>query len=120
MLALQNTFLSVFLKASQRPVCAMYHSEMVRVKRIERFLERLAYSSMAFDAIIAAATFLVIRGNSNYSGLLFMAGDYLIFVEILLAAVAFVSIIAMRHYNKVIEGLDKMVFRAKYKKQSYG
>jgi hypothetical protein len=93
----------------------MYYSELVRVRRIEKFLKRLAYSSVLLDALVAVATLFVIEGKSGYSGMVLMTGDYLIFVEVLLAAVAFASLLALRHYKKIFKGLDKMVFRARYK-----
>jgi hypothetical protein len=94
----------------------MYYSEHVRVKRIERFLEKLAYASVALDAIVAVATLIVINGGAKYFSKILMMGDYLIFVEVTLAGVAVASVFALRHYKSVVKGLDKAVFRMRYKK----
>lgn len=94
----------------------MYYSELVRVRRIEKFLERLAYSSIALDALVAVATLFVIEGRPKYSGLVLMVGDYLIFIEVALASVALASLLALMHYKKIFKELDKMMFRVKYKK----
>ena len=89
----------------------MYYSELVRVRRIEKFLERLAYSSMAFDVLVAIATLFIMEGGPGYYNFLLMIGDYLIFIEVALAAVAFGSIIALKNYKRIIKRFDRAMFR---------
>jgi hypothetical protein len=89
----------------------MYYSELVRVKRIEKFLERLAYSSMAFDVIVAVATLFIVEGGPAYYNFVLMIGDYLIFIEVALAAVAFASILALKNYKIITKKIDKIMFR---------
>ncbi len=89
----------------------MYYSELVRVKRIEKFLERLAYSSMAFDVMVAIATLFIVEGGPAYYNFVLMIGDYLIFIEVALAAVAFVSIVTLKNYKKIVKGLDRTMFK---------
>jgi hypothetical protein len=89
----------------------MYYSELVRVKRIEKFLERLAYSSMAFDVMVAIATLFIVEGGPAYYNFVLMIGDYLIFIEVALAAVAFGSIVALKNYKRIVKGFDKIMFK---------
>jgi hypothetical protein len=89
----------------------MYYSELVRVRRIEKFLERLAYSSMAFDVLVAVATLFIIEGGPNYYNFVLMIGDYLIFIEVALASVAFGAIIALKHYKGIVKKVDRTMFR---------
>jgi hypothetical protein len=89
----------------------MYYSELVRVKRIEKFLERLAYSSMAFDVMVAIATLFIVEGGPAYYNFVLMIGDYLIFVEVALAAVAFGSIVTLKNYKKIVKGFDRTMFK---------
>jgi hypothetical protein len=89
----------------------MYYSELVRVKRIEKFLERLAYSSMAFDVIVAVATLFIVEGGPAYYNFVLMIGDYLIFVEVALATLAFASIVALKNYKVIAKKFDKAMFK---------
>ncbi len=89
----------------------MYYSELVRVKRIEKFLERLAYSSMAFDVMVAVATLFIVEGGPGYYNFVLMMGDYLIFVEVALATLAFTSIITLKNYKAIAKKFDRLMFR---------
>jgi hypothetical protein len=89
----------------------MYYSELVRVRRIEKFLERLAYSSMAFDVLVAVATLFIIEGGPNYYSFILMIGDYLIFIEVALATLAFASIVVLKNYKAIAKKFDKTVFK---------
>ena len=89
----------------------MYYSELVRVKRIEKFLERLAYTSMAFDVMVAVATLFIVEGGPGYYQFLLMIGDYLIFIEVALATIAFASIVALKNYKVITKKVDKMMFK---------
>jgi hypothetical protein len=91
----------------------MYYSELVRVRRIEKFLERMAYSSMAFDVIVAVATLFIVEGGPAYYNFILMIGDYLIFVEVALTTVAFGAIVALKNYKVIAKKLDRAMFRMK-------
>ena len=91
----------------------MYYSEFARVKRIRGFLERLAYASVGLDTLVAVATLLVMQGGTEYSAQILMMGDYLIFLEVALAAVAVVSIFVLRHYKSVTKMFDRLAFKVR-------
>lgn len=93
----------------------MYYSELVRVKRIEKFLEQLAYSSMALDALVAVATLFIIEGGPNYYNFVLKIGNYLIFIEVALAALVFASIMALKHYKGMVKRFDRAMFRIRRK-----
>lgn len=91
----------------------MYYSEFQRVKRMEKLLERLAYLSVVLDAMIAVATFLVIRGVQAYS-LMLTISNYLLTVEVGFAVVIFLALGALKHYRRVIDKVAIASFRSPY------
>ncbi len=90
----------------------MYAKDIQRVKRLDIILERLAYLSIGLDFIVAIATLLLMKGL-KFSASLLMIGDYLIFAEVIIAAVLFLIIFAIRHYQKVLEAMAEFLYRAK-------
>ncbi len=72
------------------------------IQRMEQLFEKVAYLSVALDFFVAAATFLVLR-NVTYSGTLLHIGDYLILLETMIAALLFVTLMAMKHYTRVMD-----------------
>ncbi len=72
------------------------------IQRMEQLFEKVAYLSVALDFFVAAATFLVLRGVT-YSGTLLHIGDYLILLETMIAALLFVTLMAMKHYTRVMD-----------------
>ncbi len=94
----------------------MYYSEFVKIKRIESILEKLAYISVGFDALVAFATLLVMHNSSRaFSSLLFIS-DFLIFAEVAVAAVIVVLLIMLKYYKKMLESISKGIFKMKYGK----
>ncbi|MCL5099764.1 MAG: hypothetical protein M1158_01425 [Candidatus Marsarchaeota archaeon] len=91
----------------------MYYSEHKRVKRIESLLSTLAYASVGSDLFVAAATFLVVR-KMQYSTTLLAFSDYIILIETALAGAIFVTIVALKYYRRLAEGLSLSMFRAKH------
>lgn len=95
----------------------MYYSEIERLKRIESYLERLAYGSVALDFMVAIGSFLLFH-RVGYAEFIIEVGNYAITAEIVIATVLFLTLIAMKHYKKIIENLDMGAFRIRYKKSS--
>ncbi len=95
----------------------VYYSEHARIKRVERLLEKLAYISVAFDFILAAASFLVIR-RAAFSALMLTISSDLIMVEMGVMALLFVTLVAMKHYSNVIAALEQARFRGRHTKVS--
>jgi hypothetical protein len=91
----------------------MYYNDFQRIKRMEKMLERLAYLSVFLDAMVAVATFLVIRGVDAYS-LMLTISNYFLTIEVAFAAVIFGTLIALKHYRKIIDGVALTSFRNKY------
>ncbi len=91
----------------------MYYNDFQRIKRMEKTLERLAYLSVFLDAMVAVATFLVIRGVQAYS-LMLTISNYLLTIEVAFAAVIFASLVALKHYRSVIDRAALASFRNKY------
>ena len=93
----------------------MYYREFARIKKIENFLENLAYASILLDAGLSVATLLVIKGVLSSSASFVALADYLVFIEVILAGVMLAAIIALKHYSKLTSGIDRLIFKAKYK-----
>ncbi len=98
-------------------VYSMYYGEFQRIKRIERYLEKLAYLSVGLDFFVAVATYLVIRGYS-FSSFMLLVGGYLLFAEVIIAATMFVAMIALKHYRGIIVNMNRITFNSKYPKSS--
>ncbi|MGC8586223.1 MAG: hypothetical protein ACP5K5_01600 [Candidatus Micrarchaeia archaeon] len=95
---------------------SMYYSEFVKVKKVESILEKLAYISVGFDALVAFATLLVMHSSSKaFSSLLFIS-DFLIFTEVAVAAVIVVLLIMLKYYKKMLESISKSIFKIKHGK----
>ncbi len=88
----------------------MYYTDYERVKKIEKWLERLAYISVVLDFFIALASFLVLRGDIFSSLMLSIAGD-LIMVEMIIIGVLFVTLVALKHYNNILGGFALATFK---------
>jgi uncharacterized membrane protein len=88
----------------------MYYSSFEKIKRMERMLERLAYLSVMLDFFVAVATFFVIRGAA-FSSTMLMLGGYLMLVEIVIAVVLLISLVVLKHYRKLIDGVALVRFR---------
>ncbi|MDE1833419.1 MAG: hypothetical protein KGH58_03305 [Candidatus Micrarchaeota archaeon] len=93
----------------------MYYREFARIKKIENFLENLAYASILLDAGLSVATLLVIKGVLSASASFVALADYLVFIEVILAGVMLAVILALKHYSKLTSGIDRLIFKAKYK-----
>jgi hypothetical protein len=97
----------------------MYYSEFERTKKMERMLERLAYFSVVLDALVAIATFLVVRGNETYASML-MISNYLLTIEVFFTVMIFVLFVALKHYRKIIDRVAIATFRSRYPIPTYG
>jgi hypothetical protein len=95
----------------------MYYSEFMRIKGMERLLERLAYLSVGLDFIVAAATYLLMRGYSFSQTMLVWSG-YLLFAEVVIACILFIAMLGMRHFKKVMRHIDIVSFKSRYRRQS--
>jgi hypothetical protein len=95
----------------------MYYSEFMRIRSMERLLERLAYFSVGLDFLVAIATFLLIKGYS-FSQEMLTIGGYLLFVEVVIAAILFISMVGLRHFKKAMTRIDIITFKSRYRKQS--
>lgn len=93
----------------------MYYSEIERLKHIESYLEKLAYGSVALDFMVAVGSFLLLH-RVGYAEFIIEVSNYAITAEIIIAAVLFIALMAMKHYKKLIADFDIGAFRMKYKK----
>jgi hypothetical protein len=91
----------------------MYYRDFEKIQRMEKMLEKLAYLSVVFDFLVAVATFFVLRGVQSYSYLLTIS-SYLLTIEVVIAGILFVSLIALKHYRKLINTVALASFRSKY------
>ncbi len=96
----------------------MYYSEVKRFKKIENYLEKLAYGSVALDFMVAAGSFLLLH-RVGYAKFIIEVSNYAITAEIVIAAALFLILIAMKHYKKAILNFDMGTFRMKHKKSSF-
>lgn len=94
------------------PVIDMYGRDVERVKRLDRLLERLAYASVGLDFLVAIATLLVMKGF-KFSMSVLIISDYLIFAEVIIAAVLFAIIFAIRHYQRILEAMADIAIKAR-------
>jgi len=93
----------------------MYYKEFARIQKMQKFLENLAYASIGLDAALAVTTLLVIRGVLNSSASLLTLSDYLVFIEVAVAAVMLTAIVALKSYSHFLRGLDMVVFKVKHR-----
>ncbi|MCL5262395.1 MAG: hypothetical protein M1390_00960 [Candidatus Marsarchaeota archaeon] len=91
----------------------MYYSEHKRVRHIESMLSTLAYASVGSDLFVAAATFLVVR-KMQYSSALLAFSDYVVLIETALAGAIFFTIVALKYYRRLADGISLSMFRAKH------
>lgn len=77
---------------------------------MEKWLERLAYISVVLDFFIALASFLVLRGAMFSSLMLSITGD-LIMVEMAMIGLLFVILVALKHYNNIMDGFALAAFK---------
>ncbi len=96
----------------------MYYSEVERFKKIESYLEKLAYGSVALDFMVAVGSFLLLH-RVGYAKFIIEVSNYAITAEIFIAAVLFLTLIAMKHYKRVILNFDMGTFRMKHKRSSF-
>ncbi len=96
----------------------MYYSEYARIRRIEKWLERLAYISVGLDFFIALASFLVLRGTSFSTTMLTITGDLMMF-EMVIIGVLFAALVGLKHYGGIIDGFARARFRNKYRRNIY-
>ncbi len=106
---MHKRFLAIAIEILHATGGKLYYSEIARIKKIERFLERLAYGSVALDFIVALATLMVIKGL-KFSKFILLVSGYMVFVEIIIASVIFLLLVALKHYRRVIEGFMSINF----------
>lgn len=95
----------------------MYYSEFRRVKRIEKVFEGLAYASVLIDTLVAIATLIFMHGAGGAASNTFLVfSDYLVFFEVVLAGVIFAILMIMKHYQRVLSGMNELMFKTKYRK----
>lgn len=85
---------------------------LAAAKKIDRFFIILGYLSILLDVIVTTATFFFIR-NIEYSHQFLVISDYLVSIEVVLAAVMFAVLLALRHYDSVIMRLSIALGRLK-------
>ena len=95
----------------------MYYTDLQRVKKVESYLEKLAYLSVGLDFFVAVATYLVIQGY-GFSSFMLLLGGYLLFAEVIIAAFMFITMIVLRHLRRVMVNVESLSFRSKYPKAS--
>ena len=74
-------------------------------KRIERLFVILGYFSILIDVIVTTATFFFIR-QIPYSYQFLVISDYLVTIEVILAAIMFAVLVILRHYDNIIRRLS--------------
>ncbi|MGC8669732.1 MAG: hypothetical protein ACP5TL_01100 [Candidatus Micrarchaeia archaeon] len=92
----------------------LYYSELTKIKKIERMLEKLAYLSVGFDALVALATFLVVRVQIKTIGSLLIISDYLVLIEVVVAIIIFTLLITLKYYKKIINNIGMLIFKFKH------
>ncbi|HUC38746.1 MAG TPA: hypothetical protein VL944_01295 [Candidatus Acidoferrum sp.] len=88
----------------------MYYHEFERVKRMEGWLEKLAYISVILDFMISLATLLILKGE-NYSHFVLTVTGWLITVEMAIIGVLFVALVALKHYNSIMDNFAMAAFK---------
>lgn len=92
----------------------MYYSEHERIMQMEKLLEKFAYISIISDFFIAISTYFVLNQFALSSSFL-LASDYLDFIEVVIASVILVLIIALRYFKKTIYRLHLFIVRSRYR-----
>ena len=95
----------------------MYYSEIMRIKRIENMLSKLAYFSVLLDMLVAVGSFLALH-NLKYASTMLTVSDYAISAEIILACVLFALIVALKHFNNLFQALEINAFKSAQARKS--
>ncbi|MDE1857382.1 MAG: hypothetical protein KGH98_04890 [Candidatus Micrarchaeota archaeon] len=69
---------------------------------MEKLLEKIGLASIGLDAIVAVATLFVIK-NVAYSGDILILSDYLVFIEVIVAAILVAMLLMLRYYGKTMK-----------------
>lgn len=93
----------------------MYNSEFIRIKKIERIFELLAYCSIMLDGVVAVSTFIFINDKFGSSSFLLLISDYLVFLEVILAVVLFVLLIVLKYHKNLLKRFELVMFKTKHK-----
>ncbi len=92
----------------------MYYNDYARIRKIEKALEKLAYLSVLLDVFVAVSTYLVIDGGAGFSHYMLLLSGYLILAEVVLACGIFVMLVALKHHERVLDGIASITFKARY------
>ncbi len=80
----------------------MYSGDLLRIRRIRKSLDTLAYASVGLDFLVGIATLVSLKYYSNVSSVLLYL-DYALAAEIVIAAVLFGTLLSLSHYERILD-----------------
>ncbi|MGC8538739.1 MAG: hypothetical protein ACP5MK_02615 [Candidatus Micrarchaeia archaeon] len=91
----------------------MLYRNYLRAKKMKSIFEKVAYGSLFLDFMVAFVT-LVSLHYASFSHILFFLNIALSAV-VVLSVVLFLMIFGISHYEKIIDGIAYLQFRARHK-----
>jgi hypothetical protein len=88
----------------------VYYSELVRIRKTQRLLEKIAYISVGADFMIAISTYLVLS-DVRYSSSALMASDYIDLALVVIATVMFAMLAVMKFQKRLSNRAKYIAFR---------
>lgn len=92
----------------------MYYRDFARINRLSRYLEQLAYASVAIDVFVAGVTLMSTNSSNRLFNTLLYLGGLALGAEIVIASMLAVSIYWLRHYEGANTRLRLAAFKMKY------
>ncbi len=91
----------------------MLYSNIVRIRRIRKLIEYVAYGSLALDFAIAIVTLVSVNAylrNASISEVL-LGLNIALTVEVILTSILFLALLFLSHYEKITDKVLDISFK---------
>lgn len=83
----------------------MQYTEFLRLEKLKRMLDLIAYASLAIDIAIAVVTLISLNLYSMELGTIQLYLNLALTVEVIVTLILIAAILIIRHYEKMIDHL---------------
>lgn len=81
----------------------MKHKDLVRVTRIKKTLDKLAYLSVALDLLVTLFSFILVKTSSAAAQTILLYVDYALSAEMLIIVFLFVVMLLISYYDRILD-----------------
>ncbi len=85
----------------------LQYTEFLRIEKIKKMLDFVAYGSLVFDIAIAVVTLISLNAYSQQLNKIQYFLNIALTVEIVFAFILLVALIAITHYDRVLDNLAR-------------